>query len=448
MSLFDKPVLTQDILQLDIEGLRRGHYADKYFLNIFTILNALIADDYRYQGQNPYGVPLDTDQVKVGDLIVEAQIFNRRSPIALIAGMDVALTMLRHATGYYDPDERFHETWSHLEVDAVPDGAITYYDGDPEDVLTVLEIRGRYRDFAILETPVLGVLSRASRVATNVYELLQVANGKSVLFFPARFDLPEVQTADGYAYWLAVQRYNAEYNQNIPPMVSTDAQAAWWGGRGVGTIPHALIACFLRDDVETMIQFARHVPVSVPRIQLADFNNDTVRSSFETLTAFWQRYRAAYENGDETAMQQWTLNGVRLDTSGQLRDRSLDDNDPKGVSPVLVRTVRRALNNAWTHWNVPTHLEEVAKRYCEQVRIIVSGGFNREKVEHFERARTPVDAYGVGSSFFSNDGQTNTDFTMDVVRVQIEGQWHDMAKVGRRPSDNPDLRRQVDLSIY
>ena len=38
--------------------------------------------------------------------------------------------------------------------------------------------------------------------------------------------------------------------------VSTDAQASWWGGRGVGTVPHALIAAFGGDTVAAARAFA------------------------------------------------------------------------------------------------------------------------------------------------------------------------------------------------
>lgn len=433
-------------LALDWDGLRRGDYSDKYFANVVQVLNGLKQAGYCYKGDNPRQIP-DASHFNVGDALVEAQIFNRRSPIALITGVDVALIMLRHATGHHDDSGIFQETWQHLEVDAVHDGDITYYDGDPENVLTVIEIRGRYRDFAVLETPMLGVLSRASRIATNVYEVLQVSNGKPILYFPARFDIPQTQALDGYAYWLAVNRYNTENNLNIPAIVSTDAQGRWWGGQGSGTIPHALIACFLADDVEMIEQFARYVPLDTLRILLTDFNNDTLRSARIALTRMWPYYRDAYEAGDEAEMRRWTLNGVRLDTSSKLRDVSLDADDPRGVNPILVRKMRTALNTAWESWDVPARLEDVARAYCEQVQIVVSGGFNREKIEYFERARTPVDSYGVGSSFLSNNRETNTDFTMDVVRIAIDGVWHPIAKVGRRPSDNPDLRR-VDLSEY
>ncbi len=439
MSVFDGKRLNLSKLGLDIEGVRRGDYSDRYFTNVVRVLERLAAEGYRYAGANPRQIP-NMQGAAVGDAFVEAQIFNRRAPVVLVAGVDIALQMLRHATGYFEAGQ-FHETWQQLEVDAVQDGDVTYYDGNLQTVLTVLEIRGRYRDFALLETPILGVLSRASRIATNVYEVLQVSNGKQVLYFPARFDVPQVQSLDGYAYWLAVQRYNMEYGKAVQPAVSTTAQAQWWGGRASGTIPHALIACFAGDDVEMMVNYARHVDAGTPRILLADFNNDTVGSSVKVLSKFWEFYRRARESGDEAAMRQWTLDGVRLDTSAALRDVSLVEGDPKGVSPLLVRTVRRALDNAWASWELPPSLVDVARDYCRQVKIVVTGGFNREKVEFFERARTPVDAYGVGSSLLENSKETNTDFTMDVVRICLDGRWVDVPKVGRAPSDNPDLRR-------
>ena len=54
----------------------------------------------------------------------------------------------------------------------------------------------------------------------------------------------------------------------------------------------------------------------------------------------------------------------------------------------------------------------------------------------------PVDIYGVGTALLSNCSHcgTNNDFTADVVRVKLDGQWMDMAKAGRRVGHNPLLR--------
>lgn len=444
MTIFDKQRLTQSTLQLDIEGLRRGDYSDQYFSNMIGVMTGARDEGYTYAGQYHRDLDADLSHVRVSDLRIEAQVFTRREPRALIAGIDAALVMLCHAAGYYEGD-RFIQTWQRLEVEAVHDGVFVNYSGDPAHVAPVMKIRGRYQDFALLETPILGILSRASRVATNVYNVLEVSNGKPVLFFPARFDLPAVQPVDGYAYWLAVQRYNADFDQQTNAIVSTDAQGRWWGGSGGGTTPHALIAAFLGDTTEAMVAFARYLPVEVPRIALVDFDNHTIRDALRTLHAYWEHYSAAHQNNDAHEMRRWSLNGVRLDTAANLRDESLSEGDPTGVNAKLVRMMREALDTACEAWDVPAPLEDVAREFCRRVQIVVTGGFTRDKIASFERDNVPVDVYGVGSRFLTNDPQTNTDFTMDVVRVEIDGRWHEVAKVGRHANDNPDLH-PVDLS--
>ena len=72
---------------------------------------------------------------------------------------------------------------------------------------------------------------------------------------------------------------------------------------------------------------------------------------------------------------------------------------------------------------------------------MVSGGFNPDKIRRFEKLDVPVDIYAVGSSLFDNHGPTVTDFTADVVRVKINGNWVNLSKVGRQPCNNPDLKR-------
>jgi nicotinate phosphoribosyltransferase len=282
-------------------------------------------------------------------------------------------------------------------------------------------------------------------VATNVYNTLVAARGKPILFFPARFDAHEVQAADGYAYDIAVQRFNLDYGEHTLPQVSTDAQGDWWGSDGGGTVAHAAIACFFGDLVETMVAFAHTQPPEVPRIALVDFNNDSVRDSLAVLRAYFDRYRAAVDAGDETEARRWVLYGVRLDTSGSMRDEAVpplgDKRLDMGVNPRLVWAERQALDSAWESWDLPLAWQERAADYCRAVSIVVSGGFNPEKIDWFEELGVPVDAYGVGSSLMSNDTAlgTNTDFTADVVRVKVGEDWVDMAKVGRRACDNPDL---------
>lgn len=445
MSIFNKKRLTDETFKLDVERMRKGWYSDKYFENIGRMLTVLAAENYSYGGQLhnlPEGVsPADID---VGSMEVEMQWFTRRVGKTVVVGVDKALSMLKHCSGYWDGDD-FVDTSGELEAWAVHDGAIVEYDGDPTNIQPVLRVRGRYRDFSLLETPSLGILTRASRVATNVYETLIAARGKPVLFFPARFDLHEVQAADGYAYNIAVQRFNMDYAHELGPFVSTDAQGDWWGGAGGGTVAHAAIASFLGDTAEAMMQFSRILPARIPRIALVDFNNDSIADTLSTLDTMFARYRELVDAGNEAEAAKYVLYGVRLDTSSSVRDVSVTPlGDPAldlGVNPRLVFNVRQALDAAWERWDIPADWKTRAQEYCRSVKIVVSGGFKPEKIQRFEKLCVPADIYAVGSYLFNNNGATVTDYTADVVRVKVHGQWVDMAKVGRAPCDNPDLER-------
>jgi nicotinate phosphoribosyltransferase len=235
------------------------------------------------------------------------------------------------------------------------------------------------------------VLSRRTKVATNVRRVVEAANGKQIMFFPARHDHHLVQTGDGYA---------AHVSGAIG--VSTDAQASWWGGRGIGTVPHGLIAAYDGDTVLAARKYAEYMEPTANLVVLVDWENDCVRTSLEVARALKDR-----------------LWGVRLDTSETMVDVSVQklmgDFDPRGVNPQLCHLVRQALD----------------REGFEHVKIVASGGFNVEKIERFERERVPVDAYGVGSAFFMG----TYDFTADV--VMVEGR--PCAKAGRRYRPNPRL---------
>jgi nicotinate phosphoribosyltransferase len=445
MSIFDNIRLTNETFKLDIERMRRGWYSDKYFENIGHMLTTLSSEGYVYSGQRHNLPPsISPNDIAVGDIEVEMQWFTRRVGNTIVVGVDKALEMLQHCTGYWEGDQ-FIDTADKLQVWAVQDGTVVKSDGNPLNAEAVIKVHGRYRDFALLETPTLGVLTRSSRVATNVYETLMAARGKPVLFFPARFDLHEVQASDGYAYNIAIQRFNMDFSQQIGSFVSTDAQGDWWGGAGGGTVAHAAIASFMGDTAEAMMQFSRILPPNIPRIALVDFNNDSVRDTVRVLEVMFRKYQELCDAGDQAEAAKYVLYGVRLDTSGNLRDVSVAPlGDPAldlGVNPRLVFNVRQGLDSASESWNIPQAWKEAARRYCRNVKIVVSGGFNPDKIRRFERLGVPVDIYAVGSWLFNNNGGTVTDFTGDVVRVKVHDRWINMAKVGRMPLDNPNLER-------
>ena len=445
MSIFDHQRVTDATFKLDVERMRMGWYTDKYFTNIAQMLSILAEQGYTYSGKVPHlPAGVAAQGVACGDLEVEMQWFTRRLGRTIVVGVDKALAMLRNSTGYFAGDQ-FIDTSGQLEVWAVEDGCTVESDGDPLNIQPVLRVRGRYSDFAILETPSLGILTRASRVATNVYETVVAARGKPVLFFPARFDVHEVQAADGYAYSIGVQRYNYDYARTLGPFISTDAQGDWWGGYGGGTVAHAALACFLGDTAEAMLAFGRVLPVNIPRIALVDFNNDCVADSLLVCQAMFEKYRELNDAGQLDEAERYKFYGVRMDTSGTLRDRSvLPIGDPLldlGVNPRLVFNVRQALDTAWERWVLPVAWRKRARQYCQGVKLVVSGGFSPEKIRKFEKLQVPVDIYAVGSALFDNHGATVTDYTADVVRVKVHGEWVNMAKIGRRPCDNPDLER-------
>jgi len=349
--------LDPSVFDLPVEKMREGYYTDAYFNHT---RGALLAD-----GHHPH---------------VLMQVFQRTH--ALLGGMDEAIAILKLCS---------HD-WDVLEVSALRDGDRI------EPWETVMTIEGDYTLFAHLETVYLGVLARRTLISTNTERVLRAANGKPIIFMPARHDHHRVQTGDGYAAYVAGVVLGSEIG------VTSDAQASWWGGRGVGTVPHALIAAYDGDTVLAAEKFAVWVDPDIHITVLVDFDNDSVATALAVADALGSR-----------------LWGVRLDTSGQLVDRSLWDEmgdfDPRGVNERLVRKVRAALDAAG-HTGV---------------RIVVSGGFSVEKIEAFERRGVPVHAYGVGSSLIRGEN----DFTADIVLVDGKP----TAKVGRRARANPRLER-------
>ena len=228
--------------------------------------------------------------------------------------------------------------------------------------------------------------------------------------------------------------------------VSTDEQGAWWGGEGCGTIAHATICCFFGDTAECMMQFSRIIPPEVARIALVDFHNDCVGDSLKVMKSMYSKYLELLlaENVEEA--KKYKLYAVRPDNSGNMRDKCIMPIGSKkmdmGVNPRLVWNLRKAINEAYLSWDIPEKFREMAKKWCEEVKIVVTGEFNVNKITEFEELAVPVDIYGIGSSLLENsaaDG-TNNDFTADIVRVKLtDGDWHHMAKVGRQTCNNPDL---------
>src|SRR6185295_2816069 len=109
----------------------------------------------------------------------------------------------------------------------------------------------------------------------------------------------------------------------------------------------------------------------------------------------------------------------------------------------LVFGVREAVDRAYLGWSLAVVDLDLAREYCRDVKIAVSGGFTTERIRQFDELKVPADIYGVGSWLLSAcyTCGTNNDFTADVVRVKIDGRWYDLAKVGRKACDNLMLEK-------
>jgi len=347
--------LSPEIFELPVEKMRAGYYTDAYFNHTRS---ALLAD-----GRRPR---------------VVMQVFQKND--AWLGGMDESIAILKLCS----------HGWDELDVRALHDG------DEVSPWETVMTIEGDYTGFAHLETVYLGVLARRTLITTNVVRVLEAANGKPIIFMPARHDHHRIQTGDGYAAYVAGKVVGA------PIGVTTDEQASWWGGRGVGTVPHSLIASYGGNTVLAATKFADWASDDFNITVLVDFENNSVETALEVARALGRK-----------------LWGVRLDTSESLVDRSLwgelGDFRPNGVNERLVWKVREALD----------------RDGFEHVKIVASGGFTVDKIRRFEESGVPVDSYGIGSSLIRG----SNDFTADIVLTD----GRPSAKTGRRYRSNERL---------
>lgn len=280
-----------------------------------------------------------------------------------------------------------------LKIEALHDGDMIHAK-EP-----VLRITGMYEYFGYLESVIDGILSRRTSVATNSKDALDAARGKAVFAMADRQDDYQSQIGDGYASYVAgIEK------------VSTDAQATWWGGKGMGTMPHALIQVCEGDIVKAASLYHQQFP-NEKITALVDYHNDVITESLKVASFFKEK-----------------LGAVRVDTSSSLTDKYFDgkemtSTDVKGVNPTLIIALRKALDENGFHY----------------VKIIVSSGFNPEKISWFESMNAPVDLYGVGLYLVT----LRTNFTGDLVMLNGKPQ----AKFGRSLIESTRLTT-VQYPIY
>jgi len=262
--------------------------------------------------------------------------------------------------------------------------ALAILEGKPVDVYALREgtvfrrkdplmiIEGRYVDFALYETAILGVLRFASSIATAMARMRKLAGDKTLLYFGLRALHPAVYPAADRAAYIG----GADG-------VSGVLAGKYLGVEPKGTMPHALIIVF-GDQREAWKRFAEIYGDETPVIALVDtFLDERVEALM-----------AAETLGEK-------LYGVRLDTPSSRRGKMRE----------IVEEVRWALRLAgYGH-----------------VKIYVSGGIGERQIVEL---RDVVDGFGVGTSV---SAAPNIDISMDIVEIDRGEGWQKISKRGKLP---------------
>jgi nicotinate phosphoribosyltransferase len=294
------------------------------------------------------------DSMGLSEKRVTAEIFPRKRGI--LAGLPECLGLLENAD---------------VEVWAIPEGESF----EPKD--TIMRIHGKYAEFGVYETCLLGILASSCAWATAAHELRLAVGAKPFICFGARHVHPAV----------------APVMERAAIVGGADGASCILGAKLAGqepkgTVPHAVFL-IAGDTVEVAKVYDAEMPEGDARIILVDTFKDEAEESLRVAEALHDK-----------------LEGVRLDTPGERG----------GVTPDLVREIRARLDQAG----------------FEHVKIFVSGGVTPERIPALVEAG--ADSFGIGSYI---SGASPIDMTMDI--KEVEGK--PVAKRGRIPGpiDNPKL---------
>jgi len=239
---------------------------------------------------------------------------------------------------------------------ALPEGSIfppKTHRGIP---LPVMTLEGPYEEWALYETPLLGMICQASGIATKAARIRKLANGKQVLSFGVRRMHPGIAPL-------------IERSVTIGGLdaITTPLGADVLGVPAMGTMPHALVIV-MGGPREAFAAVHKYLEAKIPRIALVDTYYDEKTEALMAVEAIPD------------------LSGVRLDTPASRR----------GNFAAIVREVR---------W-------ELDLRGHNDVKIFVSGSVDEQSIPALLEAG--VDGFGVGTSL---SNAPTIDFALDLVEV-------------------------------
>jgi len=308
------------------EEIKKGETTDVYFVRTNEILQKEGLTEQRVVAEVTTGsLPRDWDW-------------------AVLAGVEEAVHLMEGIS---------------VKVESLPEGSIFRPKDHRGTRLPVMTLEGRYLDFSLYETPLLGLLCQASGMATMAARVRKGAGKDStILSFGIRRAHPVLAPMIDRACYLG----------------GFDAVSSLIGARlldlhPTGTMPHSLIVS-IGDQVKAWKSFNKYMPKDVPRIALVDTYYDEKTESIMAAEALGK-----------------DLYGVRLDTPGSRR----------GDFAEIIREVR---------W-------ELDSRGFDKVKIFVSGGLDEHSVGRY--AKAGADGFGVGSAVSSAPA---VDFALDIVEIE------------------------------
>lgn len=327
----------------DPKDIIEGKITDVYFERTLKILKA--------KGINP---------------VVKAEFIAKSLPEewqwAVLAGMEEAAYLLKHLP---------------VKVRALREGTV-FYPYEP-----VMEIEGKYQDFCVFETALLGLICQSSGVATKASRVKKLAGERTVVSFGARRMHPVLASM--------IER-NAYIGGCDGVAVVKSGEII--GEDPMGTMPHALIIC-MGSTVEALKAYDEVLEPKFKRVALIDTFLD---EKFEALNV-------AEQMGEK-------LFAIRLDTPSSRR----------GNFYRILEEVR---------W-------ELDLRGYKDIKLFVSGGINEQDLPVLNPF---VDAYGIGTSI---SNAPVIDFSMDIIEVEgralaKRGKWSGSKRVLRCQKCNASL---------
>jgi nicotinate phosphoribosyltransferase len=317
------------------EDIIKGKITDVYFERTLRILKA--------RGINP---------------VVKAEFIAKSLPDdwkwAVFAGLEEVLGLVKHLP---------------VKLRAMREGTI-FYPYEP-----VMEIEGRYQDFCVYETAILGLICQASGIATKSARFKRLAGERPVISFGAR-----------------------RMHPILAPMIERNAFIGGCDGVAVvksgevigedpmGTMPHALIIC-MGSTVEAIKAYDEVLEPGLKRVALIDTFLDEKFECLNVAEAMGER-----------------LFAVRFDTPSSRRGNFF-----------------RILEEC--RW-------ELNLRGFRHVKFYVSGGIKEEDIPVLNPV---VDGYGIGTSI---SNAPVVDYAMDIMEVEgraiaKRGKWSGSKRVLR-----------------